>query len=143
MKLNLKSILLIFFLLFSFAEANDDFFDTAKALFEKEKYEESKFLFQRNLVFNPKHSESYLYLAKIFQIQEDEIKQEKNLNSALLLEPNNEEAMYLLIDIELKRSNFSKVKELTLIFEKICSSLCEKTTLINERLNNFDTTNES
>ncbi len=143
MKLNLKSILLIFFLLFSFAEANDDFFDTAKALFEKEKYEESKFLFQRNLVFNPKHSESYLYLAKIFQIQEDEIKLEKNLNSALLLEPNNEEAMYLLIDIELKRSNFSKVKELTLIFEKICSSLCEKTTLINERLNNFDTTNES
>ena len=143
MKLNLKSILLIFFLLFSFAEANDDFFDTAKALFEKEKYEESKFLFQRNLVFNPKHSESYLYLAKIFQIQEDEIKLEKNLNSALLLEPNNEEAMYLLIDIELKRSNFSKVRELTLIFEKICSSLCEKTTLINERLNNFDTTNES
>ena len=143
MKLNLKSILLIFFLLFSFAEANEDFFDTAKALFEKEKYEESKFLFQRNLVFNPKHSESYLYLAKIFQIQEDEIKLEKNLNSALLLEPNNEEAMYLLIDIELKRSNFSKVKELTLIFEKICSSLCEKTTLINERLNNFDTTNES
>ena len=143
MKLNLKSILLIFFLLFSFAEANEDFFDTAKTLFEKEKYEESKFLFQRNLVFNPKHSESYLYLAKIFQIQEDEIKLEKNLNSALLLEPNNEEAMYLLIDIELKRSNFSKVRELTLIFEKICSSLCEKTTLINERLNNFDTTNES
>ena len=143
MKLNLKSILLIFFLFFSFAEANDDFFDTAKTLFEKEKYEESKFLFQRNLVFNPKHSESYLYLAKIFQIQEDEIKLEKNLNSALLLEPNNEEAMYLLIDIELKRSNFSKVRELTLIFEKICSSLCEKTTLINERLNNFDTTNES
>ena len=104
MKLNLKSILLIFFLLFSFAEANDDFFDTAKALFEKEKYEESKFLFQRNLVFNPKHSESYLYLAKIFQIQEDEIKLEKNLNSALLLEPNNEEAMYLLINIEILKN---------------------------------------
>ena len=143
MKLNLKSILLIFFLLFSFAEANDDFFDTAKALFEKEKYEESKFLFQRNLVFNPKHSESYLYLAKIFQIQEDEIKLEKNLNSALLLEPNNEEAMYLLIDIELKRSNFSKVREMTKKFEILCTSMCNKISSINERLNNFQENNNS
>ena len=137
------TIIIFFGLITPSVAGKKSFFDEAKILFEEEKYEESKFLFQRNLVFNPKHSESYLYLAKIFQIQEDEIKLEKNLNSALLLEPNNEEAMYLLIDIELKRSNFSKVKELTLIFEKICSSLCEKTTLINERLNNFDTTNES
>ena len=70
--------------------------------------------------------------------------QEKfNLNSTLLLEPDNEEAMYMIIDIELKRSNFSKVKELQADFEKICSILCEKITSINERLKNFDTSNES
>ena len=68
---------------------------------------------------------------------------EKNLNSTLLLEPDNEEAMYMIIDIELKRSNFSKVKELQADFEKICTSLCEKITSINERLKNFDTSNES
>ena len=45
--------------------------------------------------------------------------------------------------IELKRSNFSKVKELQADFEKICTSLCEKITSINERLKNFDTSNES
>ena len=72
-----------------------------------------------------------------------EKEKEKNLNSTLLLEPDNEEAMYMIIDIELKRSNFSKVKELQADFEKICTSLCEKITSINERLKNFDTSNES
>ena len=103
----------IFFGIFSvsFAEKNN-FFDEAKMLFEKEKYEKSKFLFQRNIVYNPKDAKSYLYLAKIFSLEEDKIEEKKYINTTLLLEPKNEEAMYMLIDIELKRSNFSKVKEL-------------------------------
>ncbi len=80
---------------------------------------------------------------EIYEIEENEKETEKNLNSTLLLEPDNEEAMYMIIDIELKRSNFSKVKELQADFEKICTSLCEKITSINERLKNFDTSNES
>ena len=51
--------------------------------------------------------------------------------------------MYMIIDIELKRSNFSKFNELKAEFEKICTNLCEKITSINERLKNFDTSNES
>tara|TARA_B100001250_G_scaffold106297_1_gene89619 strand:- start:226 stop:639 length:414 start_codon:yes stop_codon:yes gene_type:complete len=117
----------------SFAE-NNNFFDEAKMLFEEEKYEESKFLFQRNIVYNPKNSESYLYLAKIFNLEENKIEQEKYINSTLLLEPKNEEAMYLLIDIELKRSNFSKVEELKKNFKKICLTMCDNLELINSRL---------
>ena len=52
----------------SFAEKKS-FFDEAKILFEEEKYEESKFLFQRNIVYNPKNAESYLYLEKIFNFE--------------------------------------------------------------------------
>ena len=105
--------ILIFFGLWtsSFAEKNN-FFDEAKMLFEEEKYEESKFLFQRNIVYNTKNAESYLYLAKIFNLEENTSEQEKYINSTLLLEPKNEEAMFLLIDIEIKRSNFSRVEEL-------------------------------
>jgi len=121
----------------SFAE-NNNFFDEAKMLFEEEKYEESKFLFQRNIVYNPKDSESYLYLAKIFNIEENKSEEEKNINATLLLEPKNEEAMYLLIDMELKRSNFSKVEELKRDFKKICSTMCEKITSINSRLKEFE-----
>jgi tetratricopeptide (TPR) repeat protein len=130
---------IIFFGLCSstFAQKNN-FFDEAKMLFDEEKYEESKFLFQRNIVYNPKNAQSYLYLAKIFDLEENNAEQEKYINSTLLLEPKNEEAMYLLIDIELKRSNFSKVEELKKNFKKICLSMCEKLASINSRLKELE-----
>tara|TARA_B100000989_G_C19376482_1_gene399695 strand:+ start:4 stop:435 length:432 start_codon:yes stop_codon:yes gene_type:complete len=143
--MKLKNKIYIIFLLFVFnnAVANENFFQKAVNLYEKKNYDESKFLFQRNIVFNPKDSKSYLYLAKIYKIEDNEIEMEKNLNTTLLLEPDNEEAMYMVIDVELTRSNFSKVKELQSDFEKICSKLCEKIASIQERLKNFDTSNES
>jgi hypothetical protein len=119
----MKYLILIFtFISFSFfAKANENnFFMEAKDLFEKEKYEESKFLFHRNIVYNPKDSVSYLYLAKIFKIEEDKRQEEKNIKTTLLLDPKNEEAMFLLIDMELERSNFSKADELSKDFKKIC-----------------------
>jgi len=131
-------IILFFGIAFSSIAEKNNFFDEAKMLFEEEKYEESKFLFQRNIVYNPKNAESYLYLAKIFNLEENKPEQEKYINSTLLLEPKNEEAMYLLIDIELKRSNFSKVEILKKDFNKICSIMCEKLTSINSRLKELE-----
>jgi len=128
---------------FSNSYSKDDFYDEAKKLFESEKYEESKFLFQRDIVFNPKKVNSYLYLAKIFKIEENLKEEEKNLKTTLLLDPKNEEAIYFLMDIEIERSNFAKVKELKEKFEKVCSSLCPKISSINEKLKNFDTKDES
>jgi len=137
MKLILTILLFCGFCFSTFAKENN-FFDQAKKLFEEEKFEESKFLFQRNIVYNPKDAKSYLYLAKIYKKEEDNSEEEKNINTALLLEPRNEEAMYLLIDIELNRSNFSKAKELKNDFKKICSLLCEKLSSIDSRLKEFE-----
>ena len=133
-------ILLLTFSLFSLlAKANENnFFNEAKDLFEKKKYEDSKFLFHRNIVYNPKDSASYLYLAKIFKIEEDKKKEEKNIKTTLLLDPKNEEAMYLLIDMELERSNFSKANELNNDFKIICIQMCEKIISIESRLKNFE-----
>ena len=135
--------LIIFSICITAVQAKENFFNEAKELYEEKKYEDSKFLFQRNIVFNPKDAKSYLYLAKIYKVEEDDKEEEKNLNVTLLLEPDNEEAMYMLIDMELKRSNFSKVKKMTKNFKVICSSLCDKTSSIEERLNNFEEKNES
>ena len=121
----------------------ENFFIDAKKLFEEGKIEESKFLFQRNIVFNPKDSQSYLYLAKIYLTEENEKELEKNLNTTLLLKPDNEEAMYMLIDIRLEKSDFNQVKELKNKFAKICNKLCSKIDSIEERLKNMDTKNES
>ena len=136
-------ILILILSYFAEVSAKDNFFEEAKNLFEKKKYEKSKFLFQRSIVFNPKHSNSYLYLAKIFNIQENENEELKNINTTLLLDPNNEEALYMLIDIKLKRSNFSEVKELQKRFNLACSILCEKKQSISERLDNIDIKDKS
>ena len=138
-----KFTLLIFLILNTQAIGKEDFFNEAKILFDNGNIEESKFLFQRNIVFNPKHSKSYLYLAKIYETEENESEEEKNINTALLLEPSNEEAMYMLIDIKLKKSDYEKVKELKTQFEVICKSLCSKIKSIDERLTNIEAKNES
>tara|TARA_B100001769_G_C22075982_1_gene579431 strand:+ start:551 stop:979 length:429 start_codon:yes stop_codon:yes gene_type:complete len=137
----MKKILTIFIFLLiclSLHAIENNFFDEAKKLYDNEKFEESKFLFQRNIVYNPKDAKSYLYLAKIYKKEENKSEEEKNINTTLLLEPRNEEAMFILIDIEIKRSNFSKAKELKTNFEKICSSLCEEISSIDNRLKEFE-----
>ena len=143
MKLITKIIFIFFFVLTNFTSASENYFSEGKELFEQGKYEDSKFLFQRSIVFNPKHSKSYLYLAKIYKVEENESEEIKNLNTTLLLEPDNEEATYLLIEIELKRSNFSEVKNLRNNLKEICSLLCEKISSINERLDDIESKNES
>ena len=139
----IKYFLIIFLILTFKVNSKENFLEDAKKLFNKGKIEESKFLFQRNIVFNPKDYESYLYLAKIFEKEDNEIEEDKNINTTLLLEPNNEEAMYMLIDIKLEKSDISKVKELREKFEIICSSLCSKLDSIDLRLSDIDVKNES
>ena len=141
----IKLILSIFLFInfFNLLLAEENFFDEAKNKFNEKKLEDSKFLFQRNIVFNPKDAKSYMYLAKIYNLEENEVEEEKYLNTTLLLESENEEAMYMLINIYLKRSNYSKIKELKNNFAIICSNLCDKTKIIDEALKNIEPENES
>ena len=123
--------------------AESSFYEEGKIKYNQKKYEESKFLFQRSIVFNPKDQDSYLYLAKIYKLEDNKREEQKNINTVLLLDPQNEEANYLLMEIELKKSNYSKVKELAENFTKICNKLCDKKTLILESLKNLEPKNES
>ena len=141
-----KSIfcILLFYLFFNIeGETKENFFEKAKSKYDEKEMEDSKFLFQRNIVFNPKDAKSYLYLAKIYNFEKNEREALKNLKTTLLLDSDNEEAMYMLIDIEIEKSNFSKVRNLTKKFNVICSTLCEKIKSINERLDNIEVKNES
>jgi len=139
----LLSIFFIFLNLINSALAENTFFEEGKKKYNEKKYNESKFLFQRSIVFNPKDQKSYLYLAKIYKFEDNKKEEQKNINTVLLLNPKNEEANYLLMEIELKKSNYSKVKELAENFTKICNKLCNKKTLILESLKNLEPKNES
>ena len=125
------------------ALSENNFYLKAKKNYDEKNYDESKFLFQRNIVFNPKDENSYLYLAKIYNFEENEEKKEKNINTVLLLNPINEEAIYILMEIELKKSNYLRVRELVENFTKICIKLCNNKDLILESLKNLEPKNES
>ncbi len=65
------------------------------------------------------------------------------MNTALLLDPKNEEAVFMLMEIELQKSNYSRVRELTKIFSKVCKDLCNKKMIILDSLKNLEPKNES
>ena len=118
--------------------SNKSVFEDAKIFFEKKDYNQSKYLFQKFLVFNPKDHLSYLYLAKIYKKEDNKNETEKNLNTTLLLNQKNEEALFMLIELQLERSNFSKVKELNEKFLLICSKLCHNNSIIAEKIKNLE-----
>ena len=131
-------ILIIFlFLSNSSIASNQNVFEDAKIYFEKKDYNQSKFLFQKFLVFNPKDYLSYLYLAKIYKEENNKNETEKNLNTTLLLNPKNEEALFMLIELQLERSNFLKVIELNKKFSLICLKLCNNKSIIAEKIKNL------
>ena len=144
MKIYKKIITMIFLnlLLCSSLIAAENLFEKAKKKFEKEDFKNSKFLFQRNIVFNPKNADSYLYLAKIFKSEDNKEEEEKNLDTTLLLEPDNEEAIYMLINIQLDRSNFDKVNILMNRFSNVCKKMCNKKLEISKSLQDFEANNE-
>jgi hypothetical protein len=142
-RIKLLFIIFIFLNNLSSVVADENFFKKGQQKYNEKKFEDSKFLLQRSIVFNPKDAKSYLYLAKIFNLEENENEEEKNLNTVLLLEPENEEAIYMLIKIKLKKSNYLKVKKLSKQFKKVCKNLCEKNEFILESLKNLEPKNES
>ena len=125
----------------SFAK-NSDLFNEGKNLFQNKKYEESKFYFERDIVFNPKSSLSYLYLAKIFKEKEDDESEEIYLQNVLLLDPKNDEAIYMMILLRIKQSNYNKANELIKNFNLICNSFCSKKNEIEDKFSKLIPENE-
>tara|TARA_B100000035_G_scaffold146875_1_gene125159 strand:- start:1447 stop:1887 length:441 start_codon:yes stop_codon:yes gene_type:complete len=139
----LNTTLVFIFIVANISFSKENFFNEGVKLFEKQKYLDAKILLERSIVFNPKHAESYLYLAKIYKEQDDEKNEEKNLETTLLIDPVNEEAILMLMQIGIEKTNYSKVKELSERFKKVCKNLCKENKKILEDLKNLEPKNES
>ena len=136
--LNILSLIIIVITSSTVAFSKENFFDEALKKYQDEKYEEAKFIFERNIVYNPKDAKTYLYLAKIYNHEENQRKEEYNLETTLLIEPDNEEALLMMMKIALKKSNYSKVKDLSNIFVKVCEKLCDENNQILDSLKNIE-----
>ena len=111
-----------------------NYFDRGIELFQKKEFDKSKILFERDIVFNPKNEKSYLYLAKIFNKNKNDKEEEFNLNNVLLLNPQNDEAIYMLTLLKIKQSDYNQAKELINKFILVCESFCSKEKEIQDKL---------
>ena len=137
-KKNIKYLLVLFFYLnlVNVVQAEENYFAEGKKLFNSKKYEDAKFKFEKDIVFNPKNEKSYLYLAKIFNKIEKQNLEESNLNTVILLNPKNEEAIYHLALLSIKKSNFSRAKELIQNLDIVCKNFCIFKEELENELNN-------
>ena len=125
-------IIYLFFISNGFA-AKSNYFDKGKILFDKKKFQKSKIFFEKDIVFNPQSEKSYLYLAKIFNENNNDQEQEINLSNVLLLNPQNDEAIYMLVLLKIKQSDYNAAKELIEKFNLVCKSFCSKRPEIQEK----------
>ena len=106
--------------------AKSEYFTEGVKLYNKKKFEDAKFKFEQDIVFNPKSEMSYLYLSKIFNNLNKKDLEEQNLNTVILLNPKNEEATYYLAKLKLDLSDYKRSKELNNKLLDFCDKFCTK-----------------
>jgi tetratricopeptide (TPR) repeat protein len=129
--------IIIIFLFSNILEAKTDYFNDAVNLFKVKKFEKAKFKFEQDIVLNPKSELSYLYLSKIFKNLNKKNLEEQNLNTVLLLNPKNEEAIYNLAKLKLETSDYKKSKELNKKLISLCVNFCQKSKKLNIEIDNL------
>ncbi len=128
MKKYFKNFLILFLVILPFKVLgnNISYYNQGLKFFNEKNYKEAKYYFEKDIVFNTKNEKSYLYLSKISAINKDSIQQKIYLDTILVLNPKNEEALYLKILLNVEEGDFKKAQESNLIFAKVCKELCSK-----------------
>ena len=130
-------LLLVFFFLSSSLEAKTQFFTEGLNFYKNNKFDEAKFKFEQDLVLNPKNELSYLYLSKIFKNLKNKELEEQNLNTVILLNPRNEDAIYSLARLKLDSSDYQKSKELNDKLMTLCDKFCNQSQKLKIEIENL------
>ncbi len=133
----LFSLLLFMSVLPNILFAKPEYLQEGIDLFNKKKFEDARFKFEKDIVFNPKSERSYLYLSKIFNKQEKKNLEEQNLNTVILLNPKNEEALYNLAKLKLTSSDYAKSLELNKKLKSICKKFCSQSDKLKIEIENL------
>jgi tetratricopeptide (TPR) repeat protein len=117
--------------------AKNLYFEEGINLFKDKKFQEAKFKFEQEIVLNPKSEISYLYLSKIFKQLDKKQLQENNLNTVILLNPNNEEANFNLARLKLENSDYKKSKEINDKLSTFCKKFCVESKRLKIEIENL------
>ena len=135
----MKILKIIFFsiLLSSNVIAGTNYFNEGLTLYNNKELDKAKFKFEQDIVFNPKNEISYLYLSKIFKNLKKRDLEEQNLNTVILLNPSNEEAIYNLARLKLDNSDYKKSRELNKKLINICKKFCPQSEKLKIEIENL------
>ena len=136
----MKFFIIIIFCLYSVSShsVENNFFIKGKTLFDQKKITESKVEFERSVVSDPKHVNSYIFLSKIFSKTKKQDEEKKNLTTALLLNSKNEEALYLMSLLNIKEGDYKSLEKNYAILKLNCSNFCDKLDDLNKSIKKFN-----
>ena len=133
----LFNIIFILILIPNVLNAKTEYFQEGINLFNKDKFDDARFKFEKDIVYNPKNELSYLYLSKIYNKQDKKELEEQNLYTVMLLNPNNEEAIFNLAKLKLSLSDYKKSKELNKKLKLICINFCKQSDKLKIEIENL------
>ena len=80
----------------------------------------------------------HIYIFRKFLIKKKNIDlQEQNLNTVILLNPKNEEAVYNLAKLKLSSSDYKKSKDLNKKLKSICINYCNQSNELKIEIENL------
>ena len=136
MKILLLFLPILFYSNFLYSNENQPF-SRGKLLYEQKNFSQAKLEFEKSIVLEPKKTNSYIYLSKIYSESKNTKEEKKNLQTAVLLEPRNEEALYLLTQVNITQGDFKSLGVNYITLSKNCSKLCDKLILIKNSIDKF------
>ena len=105
--------------------SSQKYFDEALSFYNEGKMDEATFLFEKSVVFNPKNTESYVYLGYLNKELENLEKANHYFIIALTLQPDNLELNYLVGEYFYNNKDNDSYNEYVSNLEILCPDGCE------------------
>ena len=124
----LMKILLVtvIFLLPTIISASNSFYASALNGFNEENFEKAIRYLEKEIVFNPKSSESYVLLGKSYEGLDDQNNALKYYEIAFTLIPHNLELNYLIGKVSYELGQIEQYAEQISNLEILCETSCEE-----------------
>ena len=119
-------VILTLFLYSSHSWSASNFYDNALENFNETKYETAIKYLEKEIVFNPKSSESFVLLSKAYEKSDDLSTANKYYNIAFTLVPHNLELNFLLGKTAYNLGNIEDYAEFISNLEILCDKDCEE-----------------
>ena len=123
MKILLVTVIFLFPTIIS---ASNNFYASALNGFNEENFEKAVKYLEKDIVFNPKSSESYILLGKSYEGLEDQDNALKYYEIAFTLIPHNLELNYLIGKVSYELGLIEQYAEQISNLEILCETSCEE-----------------